>query len=809
MKRKSKIKKNGTGKNKSVFSIEQKKKILGILLIFFSFFILLSIISYSRLDEACLSTLFGDFFDSLSSDNNFNSIDNWLGVIGAHLSLFLIRSTFGLFSAVIPLLLLLWGSALFFKINFKTIIKFSNFLLLLAIILSSFFGLLHTNYGFLPDMIELSGSVGDYLGEVFGRLLGGVGSIIFLTGSFIALIVLTFNIKLDGIVNSVKEIFENKLSGEEEIVEEKNDNLTKIKELSVKKKKKIKKESEPVLTGNDLMSEETEEQTRIRIVRRDEPEPQIKNAVQEDEVKKVDLQKVGEIPEPDYDKEDESSLPEQWEENLSYKRPPFDLLEPAQQEDIIVAEEELKRNAELLKEKLKLFDIEIKDISVTPGPVVTLYEIVPAPGVKISRIVGLENDIALALAARGIRIIAPIPGKSAIGVEIPNAEASLVNARSVIHKVPESKYELPIAFGKTISGEVYITDLAKMPHLLIAGSTGSGKSVGINMIITSLLYAKDPLEVKFAMIDPKKIELSFYKKLRRHFLAVCPDLDEEIITVPQNAVLLLKSVEMEMEKRYDKLAKAGVRNIVDYNIKVSDPARKPKDTDDMKHHPMPYIVVIVDELADLMITAGKEVEEPITRLAQLARAVGIHLVLATQRPSVNVITGVIKANFSARVAYQVATKIDSRTILDMNGAEQLLGKGDMLFLPTGSPKPIRMQNAFISTEEVEKITNFIYSQQGYSKPYYLPSIYEKKKGGGSGFLADLDPMFEDAARVIVRHQQGSVSLLQRRLKLGYSRAARIVDQLEEAGIVGPNDGSKARAVLCESEEQLETILRNL
>ena len=348
-----------------------------------------------------------------------------------------------------------------------------------------------------------------------------------------------------------------------------------------------------------------------------------------------------------------------------------------------------------------------------------------------------------------------------------------------------------------------------MPHLLIAGSTGSGKSVGINMIISSLLYAKEPLEVKLAMIDPKKIELSFYKKLRRHFLAVSPDLDEEIITAPQNAVLLLKSVEFEMEKRYDKLAKAGVRNIVDYNKKVYDHTRRPKDTEEMKHHPLPYIIVIVDELADLMITAGKEVEEPITRLAQLARAVGIHLVLATQRPSVNVITGVIKANFSSRIAYQVATKIDSRTILDMNGAEQLLGKGDMLFLPTGSPKPIRIQNAFISTDEVEKIVNYIYSQQAFSKPYYLPSIYEKKKQSSGGFLSDLDPMFEDAARVIVRHQQGSVSLLQRRLKLGYSRAARIVDQLEEAGIVGPNDGSKARTVIVENEEQLETILRSL
>jgi S-DNA-T family DNA segregation ATPase FtsK/SpoIIIE len=809
LKRKSKIKNSNTGKNKSIFSVSQKKKILGILLIFFSFLLLLSIISYSRFDEAYLSTFFGDFFDSLSADNSFSNINNWLGVIGAHISGFFIRSALGIFSAVIPLLLLFWGFALFIKITYKTLIKISNFLLLFGLILSAFFGLLRTNYNLFPEMIELSGSVGNYLGEVSGRLLGAVGGIIFLAGAFAALIILTFNIKLDSLINFLKNIFESSLAGKEESVDEKDANLLKIKELNEKRNKKGRREKEPVLTGNELTDEETDQQTKIRIVRKDEPVPPVKNVVQEEEVKKVDLQKVGEISAHEYDKEDESRLPDQWEENINYKKPTFDLLEPNPREDFVVAEEELKRNAELLKEKLKLFDIDIEDISVTPGPVVTLYEIVPAPGVKISRIVGLENDIALALAARGIRIIAPIPGKSAIGVEIPNAEASLVNARSVLSRVPESKYELPMAFGKTISGDVFITDLAKMPHLLIAGSTGSGKSVGINMIISSLLYSKDPLEVKFAMIDPKKIELSFYKKLRRHFLAVCPDLDEEIITAPQNAVLLLKSIEMEMEKRYDKLAKAGVRNIVDYNSKVFDPARRPKDTEEIKHHPMPYIIVIVDELADLMITAGKEVEEPVTRLAQLARAVGIHLVLATQRPSVNVITGVIKANFSARIAYQVATKVDSRTILDMNGAEQLLGKGDMLFLPTGSPKPIRMQNAFISTDEVEKITNFIYSQQGYSKPYYLPSIYEKKKGPGGGFLTDMDPMFEDAARVIVRHQQGSVSLLQRRLKLGYSRAARIVDQLEEAGIVGPNDGSKARTVICESEEQLETILRNL
>jgi DNA segregation ATPase FtsK/SpoIIIE, S-DNA-T family len=511
VKRKSKIKQNDNGRNKSIFSVNQKKKILGILLIFFSLLLLLSIVSYSQFDEAYLSTFFNDFFDSLSGDNNFTNIGNWLGVIGAHISGFFIRSTLGIFSAIIPLLLLMWGFALFFKITYKTLIKTSNFLLLFGLIISAFFGLLRTNYNLFPGMIELSGSVGNYLGEVFGRLLGGVGSIIFLTGGFAALIIFTFNIKLDGIIDFVKNAFESNMVGKEETVDEQNSNLSKIKELNESKKKKVKREKEPALTGTVLMEEEGEEQTRIRIIRKDEPEPQTKNAVQEEEVKKVDLQKVGEIPEPEYDKDDKSSLPNQWEENINYEKPSLDLLEPNPQEDFVVAEEELKRNAELLKEKLKLFDIEIQDISVTPGPVVTLYEIVPAPGVKISKIVGLENDIALALAARGIRIIAPIPGKSAIGVEIPNAEASLVNARSVLVKVPESKYELPMAFGKTISGEVYLTDLAKMPHLLIAGSTGSGKSVGINMIISSLLYSKDPLEVKLAMIDPKKIELSFYK----------------------------------------------------------------------------------------------------------------------------------------------------------------------------------------------------------------------------------------------------------------------------------------------------------
>lgn len=812
---KGKSTKDSSDKSYFTFTSKNKRQILGLFLVVFAIVLFFSIITFDRFDEANLTNLPADFIKSF--DERID-IQNWLGVTGAHIAKFFVKATFGYFSITIPVVLFLWGISFFKTIDFKFRLHLSNLLLISTLIIASFFGVLRSNYDLFGSTYELSGFIGDYIGKFLSGLIGGIGSILLLGFGFVSLLIFAVDIDIKNILLFFKDIFSfNENVEEDQKLKEKievkeKENLDKIKKLSDDKRKKKEKYNKEELSAADLVETEAEEQTNIRIIRKNNaPVPEPENEVVNDENKKVDIVKTGELPEKKEksETENEMKLPNQWEEEIEYKLPGLDLLDMAPEEDYKVAEEELTRNAELLKDKLKLFDIEIKDISVTPGPVVTLYEIVPAPGVKISKIVGLENDIALALAARGIRIIAPIPGKSAIGVEIPNAKASLVNARSVIGRINESEVELPLALGKTISGDVYVADLAKMPHLLIAGSTGSGKSVGINMIISSLLYTKHPSEVKFTMVDPKKIELSFYNKLRKHYLAVSPDLDEEIITEPQNAVLMLKSVEYEMERRYDKLAKAGVRNIVDYNKKVKDPKTKPHDTDTIKHHPIPYIIVVVDELADLMITAGKDVEEPITRLAQLARAVGIHLVLATQRPSVNVITGVIKANFSSRIAYQVATKIDSRTILDMNGAEQLLGRGDMLFLPTGSPKPIRVQNAFISTEEVEKITNFVYSQQAYSKPYFLPSLYDKKKESSTGVSADLDPMFEEAAKVIVRHQQGSVSLLQRRLKLGYSRAARIVDQLEEAGIVGPNDGSKARTVLVENEEQLETILRNL
>ncbi len=821
-------KQNTTNSESSFFSftIEKKMKIIGIFLILFALLLLLSILSYSGYDQANLTYGFTDLFRVFSSDPEFiqraESTHNWLGIFGAYISDFFINSTIGYFSIIFPIMLFIWGYTVLKQENYKLAVHLSNFLVVVGIIVASFFGMLRFELDIFVDLNELSGNIGGFLGAALGRLLGGLGSIILLLTLFFVSLMVAFDVKFSKFILFVKDFWNDAFSNEEseagisDSEDSKSDtNIKKIKELRKTKKKNERDDEENI--------EEDDDKTKIRIIRKEEEDKDkavanieenksVEDSTPEDDKKskeKKEKEDDGDDIIPAIDIAKEERLPDQWEEELKYEKPRLDFLDAPVDEDKKISELELTKNAELLKDKLALFDIEIEDISVTPGPVVTLYEIVPAPGVKIARIVSLEHDIALALAARGIRIIAPIPGKSAIGVEIPNSESAMVNARSILLKLKDTQAELPLAFGKTIIGDVYIADLATMPHLLIAGSTGSGKSVGINMIITSLLYSKHPSDIKFAIIDPKKIELSFYKKLNKHFLAVSPDLDEEIITNPQNALLLLKAVEQEMEKRYDKLAKAGVRNIVDYNKKVSDPKKKPADTDKIKHHKIPYIIVIIDELADLMMTSGKEVEAPIARLAQLARAVGIHLIVATQRPSVNVITGVIKANFSARIAYQVATKIDSRTILDMNGAEQLLGRGDMLFLPGGMPKPIRIQNAFISTDEVEKITNHIYVQQGYSKRYLLPSMFDKATTTNASMLTDLDPMFKDAAQVIVRHQQGSVSLLQRRLRLGYARAARIVDQLEQAGIVGQADGSKAREVLVENEEDLETILRSL
>ncbi len=809
---------------------EKKRKILGILLMIFALLIFLSVISYSRFDKANLAYRFTDFFKVFSQNPDIaaqpNAARNLLGIFGAYISDFLINSTIGWWSLIVPILIFEWGLVIVNGKFLNAAVRLSNFLVFAGLIGATFFGVLRFGLKIFPDTNELSGKVGLFLGAGLTKLFGALGSIIILSTAFLISLIIYFDIDFGGIFAGIKSFFDKGKKNEKESgtvkinvpanepARDKRQSVKKTKSEFIQQVLGVESEKETANEDKASVEEETDEaaETTIRIKKTTSVLTEPPELIHEDEDYGASKESDGEdVIIPAVDEEKEKDLPEQWEENIKFKPPKLDLLAEPAKEEIEVSEEELKLNAELLKDKLALFDIEIKDISVTPGPVVTLYELVPAPGVKISRIVSLENDIALALAARGIRIIAPIPGKSAIGVEIPNKESITVSARTVIAELLRSKdkYELPLALGKTISGETFIADLTKMPHLLIAGATGAGKSVGINMMIASLLYAKHPSEVKFVIVDPKKIELSFYKKLTKHFLAVSPDIDEEIITTPQNALLVLKSVEIEMEKRYDKLAKVGVRNIVDYNKKISNPKAAPKNTDEMKHYKLPYIVVVIDELADLMMTSGKEVEEPIARLAQLARAVGIHLIVATQRPSVNVITGTIKANFPARIAYQTSSKVDSRTILDGKGAEQLLGRGDMLFLPGGMPKPIRLQNAFISTDEVEHLTDYIYAQQGYSRRYLLPSIYEKKGARDKNLLSDMDPMLEDAARVIVQHQQGSVSLIQRKLKLGYGRAARIVDQLEELGVVGPPMGSKAREVLIDSVEELETLLRSL
>lgn len=491
-----------------------------------------------------------------------------------------------------------------------------------------------------------------------------------------------------------------------------------------------------------------------------------------------------------------------------YQHPTLDLLRDYGSGKITINQHELEANKNKIVDTLRNYSIEIESIKATIGPTVTLYEIIPKPGVRISKIKNLEDDIALSLAALGIRIIAPMPGKGTIGIEVPNSSPEMVSMRSVLatEKFQKTDMDLPIALGKTISNEVYIADLAKMPHLLVAGATGQGKSVGINAILTSLLYKKHPAELKFVLVDPKKVELSLFKKVERHFLAKLPDEEEAIITDTKKVINTLNSLCIEMDQRYDLLKNAQVRNLKEYNAKFINRRLNPEEG----HRFLPYIVLIVDEFADLMMTAGKEVETPIARLAQLARAVGIHLVIATQRPSVNIITGTIKANFPARLAFRVLSKVDSRTILDTGGADQLIGRGDML-LATGSDL-IRIQCAFVDTPEVEQISDYIGAQRGYPSAFMLPE-YVDENGEGSGSMdfdpKDRDQLFEDAARLIVMHQQGSTSLIQRKLKLGYNRAGRIIDQLEAAGIVGPFEGSKAREVLYPDEYSLEQYLETL
>ncbi|MGB6648779.1 MAG: DNA translocase FtsK [Bacteroidota bacterium] len=772
----------------------QRTAVLSILMATSGILLLLALVSYDSADEARADIQFSDLWKVFAGDAQArakaDTTHNWLGLVGAMLSTFLIRLTIGYSALVFPVLLIGWGWVVMRGRDIPRAVTTTNRLLLGALLFSASLGMVRVIFGAETLAMEWSGLVGDFIASILAQLLGRAGGAIVLVVIILVTIVFAANLDLRRIGARLK-------SGGLHLL----DWIGRLREPLSRWWNTVRP-GEPLRTVARSRSGVTITQPEIEQLA---PVPGDTSPVQPPVTEKA-AERGGEDLRVERPPVEVSPSVSPVSEELDYVFPSVELLAAPAVGREEIDENELKANADLLRETLADFDVELESVSVTPGPVVTLYELVPATGVKISRIVNLENDIALKLAAKGIRIMAPIPGKSAVGVEIPNSHRSLVTIRSIINSQSfrSARAGLPIALGKTISGEVFADDLARMPHLLIAGSTGSGKSVGINTILASLFYKMHPADLKLVVIDPKKIEMAQYARLRNHFLAISPDVNEDIVTTPSNAVLALRGVEIEMEKRYDRLAAAGVRNIIDYNERVK--SGKLRSTDESTLVKMPYLIVVIDELADLMITAAREVEEPIARLAQLSRAVGVHLVVATQRPSVDVITGVIKANFPARIAYQVASKTDSRTILDMNGAEQLLGDGDMLYLASGSPKPVRLQNAYISPDEVDALVDHIGRQPGFSSPFFLPSIVEKKRSAAASGGGGRDELFEEAARLIVRHQQGSVSLLQRRLKVGYSRAARLVDELEAAGVVGPFDGSKARTVLVESEEELDFIL---
>lgn len=736
--------------------------------------------------------------------------ENWLGLIGAYVSHYFIFVWFGISSFFIPPLLFIIGSKVVFRKEVLPSYSTFKFIFFSIFWLSLLLGYitLETNS---PTWSFLSGGIGYELALLFNSLMGW-GTYLFLIFALLVFVIYYFNIT---------SIFTSQTSAEET-----NTDLD-----TQPDEPKTNAVGEGPFVSNSLIEaaldnekQEEEEDTSSWTIR------EKKAPAQQKDVQPLPLDIEGIVPTSDpvaqEGMEEEEGLElivndeikeekiagemENYDPTLdlaSYQYPSVELLNEYSPGKVQVTKEELEQNKDKIVETLINFKIGISSIKATIGPTVTLYEIVPDAGVKISKIKNLEDDIALSLAALGIRIIAPIPGKGTIGIEVPNKNREMVSMRSVLstEKFMKSDLELPVVMGKTISNEVFVTDLAKMPHLLMAGATGQGKSVGLNVLLTSLIYKKHPSQLKFVLVDPKKVELTLFNKIERHFLAKLPNSEEAIITDTKKVVYTLNSLCIEMDNRYDLLKDAECRNLKEYNAKFVRRRLNPQKG----HRFLPYIVLIIDELADLMMTAGKEVETPIARLAQLARAIGIHLVVATQRPSVNVITGIIKANFPARLSFRVTSKVDSRTILDTGGAEQLVGMGDML-LSMGS-EIIRLQCAFVDTPEVEAICDFVGSQRGYEYAYQLPEYADDEDGGGIGAvdLGERDAMFEDAARLIVTHQQGSTSLIQRKLKLGYNRAGRLIDQLEAAGIVGPFEGSKAREVLIQDEYSLEQLLNSL
>ncbi len=814
-------------------------KSLGLIFIFLAIFLLLSGISF-------LVTWQGD--QSLVKEMSWGTLvlsepgisENTLGILGAWISYIFIYKGFGLASFSFVVIFLAIGIVLLTStepIPISATLRYSFFT---GIWLSLSLGFLFGNQ--LP---VLAGSFG-YFGSLYlSGLLGSAGAGLALVLYVLIFFVAVFNIKFFepkiDLNKNQEQKSENTIAGIDRAEFDETEELPALNpDDFILKNKEEEIEPEPFIPLNEdepVAEEIKEEKSLLEIIPSAEDEPEeemIQIHVPEEIPQKIEAEFTGEeelvqpiitgsglvvevqdiqdeeTKEEGTVRKDHYGLDEPYDPTLdfsNYKYPGLELLNDYGDSKVKVETAELSEKTRMIEDTLKNYGIGIKKISATIGPTVTLYEIVPQDGVRIAKIKNLEDDIALSLAALGIRIIAPIPGKGTIGIEVPNLTPAMVSIRSVIAspKFVHAEMDLPIAFGKTISNEVFVTDLAKMPHLLMAGATGQGKSVGLNALLVSLLYKKHPSQIKFVLVDPKKVELNIYKTIERHFLAKIPGDQDAIITDTKLVVHTLNSLCKEMDDRYDLLKDAQVRNLKEYNAKFI--SRRLPPTDKNKHRFLPYIVVVIDELADLMMTAGKEVELPIARLAQLARAIGIHLILATQRPSVNIITGTIKANFPARVAFRVSQKIDSRTILDANGADQLIGKGDMLF--SNGNDLIRLQCAFVDTPEVDKICDFIGSQGG-REPYQLPLIQtENEEGGGhEGFdSSNRDELFEDAARIIVMHQQGSTSLLQRKLNLGYNRAGRLIDQLEKAGIVGPFKGSKAREVQVHTEVDLEEILR--
>lgn len=801
-KKPEKEKKSKSAKSKTRFNFDFIKDprfalAAGFFLLITSLYLFTSFLSYlftGKADQSVMEALW-----STNITESGGEVDNWLGLYGAVTSHFLIFKWLGVSAFFIPPLLFLVGFKLVFKRELVSI--FSAFILSVfaGLWLSLLLGYITHNMAGVNEIGFISGGLGYELAKISAGLFGW-GTFLILVLSLFVFIIYYFNVTAINAfqVKDPKPMGNDALMPEDDLIikptyTEDSDNWP-VKEV----------EPEPDLVlKNDV--EEIPETT---------PELELDVVVPK---KQPAVEKVSEpiftIEEPisDTDQVAEQLVETQgvYDPTLElskYRFPTLELLNEYEASKVQVTQEELNQNKDRILTTLTNFKIGIQSIKATIGPTVTLYEIVPEAGIKISRIKNLEDDIALSLAALGIRIIAPIPGKGTIGIEVPNKNREMVGIRSVLatERFQKTDKDLPIAIGKTISNELMVIDLTKMPHLLVAGATGQGKSVGLNVILASLLYKKHPSQLKFVLVDPKKVEMSLFSKIERHYLAKLPNSEEAIITDTKKVVHTLNSLCIEMENRYEILKDAGAKNLKEYNAKFVARKLNPKEG----HRFLPYIVLVIDELADLMMTAGKEVETPIARLAQLARAIGIHLVLATQRPSVNVITGVIKANFPARLSFRVTSKIDSRTILDTGGADQLIGQGDML-LSTGS-EIVRLQSPFVDTPEIERICDFIGSQRGYDSAYMLPEFEGEDDGGAASVdLAERDALFEEAARLLVQHQQGSTSLLQRKLKLGYNRAGRLIDQLEAAKIVGPFEGSKAREVLIKDPMSLEQLLNEL